>query len=817
MAYGDDITERLPYVLSNPSGNTNYSATGYAYDIAIAGLPFFISPLDDSPYRRVTAQYRKQQVDQTREPGEQTLTGWWLRSQSSFHYGQGIKFFEPTQDESLRFQYTRSKGIDVWTKGQATLLKDVDNGIHTTTGGLQANGRPNQMMRSIKWDKLAYTGATTNNTYNGVLLLDEYDVDKIVPRITVAITNKALTTNVATLTTSAAHGLAIGMQINVLGVDATFNGEYRITSVPTATTFTYAKTATNVTSTAVSPPGAAYAEVTHFIDYNAGVDEPVYAICDDGTYAYWVTNKVAGGANKMNVFKKLLTDDSTGSDTLMFAATGILVTNAVIEFTKGRLVLAVNNQVYEFATSATVLPTSPVYTYSTNNFVYTSITSSGTSIYLSGYTNIQSTIQKFTLGTDGAMPVLTSAITAAELPVGEIVYKISYYLGYMSIGTSLGMRVAAVSDADGSINYGPLLFESDQPVYDFAFRDKYIWAATGVDGQVGVTRINLGTEISSLVFAYAWDLYNPDDTLGHYTTACAFLGNSNRLAFCNAGDGLNGAVYIEAENTLIAQGSLQTGFIRYNTLETKIFKLIQPRIDTTDGAFYMESVTADGTAYNIGSFAEGDSVGEVNVNYPTGSQQYLGFRFTMYRSTDQKSYTATVAGASGGYTVGIAATTAISEGQSITGTNIAAGTKILNISTTGGTTTLIVDTAFTGALGVGATFNIVDTTIGPLFTGYQVKALPAIPRQRLIQYPVMCYDHEMDKLNNAVGYEGSAWARMSQLEAVENIGDTIKIEDYRTDESYIGLIEEIDFINKTPSDKRFSGFGGLLLVTIRSV
>jgi len=116
MAYGDDITEGLPYVLSNPAGSTNYTATGYAYDISIGGLPFFITPLDDSPYRRVTAQYRKQQIDQTREPGEQTLTGWWLRSQSSFHFGQGIKFFEPAQDESLRFQYTSSKGLNVWTK-----------------------------------------------------------------------------------------------------------------------------------------------------------------------------------------------------------------------------------------------------------------------------------------------------------------------------------------------------------------------------------------------------------------------------------------------------------------------------------------------------------------------------------------------------------------------------------------------------------------------------------------------------------------------------------------------------------------------------
>ncbi len=61
MAYGDDITEGIPYVLSNPAGATNYSGTGVAYDMAIAGLPFFIGASDDSAYRRVTAQYRKQQ------------------------------------------------------------------------------------------------------------------------------------------------------------------------------------------------------------------------------------------------------------------------------------------------------------------------------------------------------------------------------------------------------------------------------------------------------------------------------------------------------------------------------------------------------------------------------------------------------------------------------------------------------------------------------------------------------------------------------------------------------------------------------------
>jgi hypothetical protein len=125
MPYGSDITEGLPYVLSNPSNSATYSLTGEAYDVAIAGNPFFMMTSDDAPYRRVTAQYRKQQIDQTREAGEQTLTGWWVRSQSSFHLGAGIKFFEPQQEESLRFQYTESKGVDVWTRGQATLLNDT--------------------------------------------------------------------------------------------------------------------------------------------------------------------------------------------------------------------------------------------------------------------------------------------------------------------------------------------------------------------------------------------------------------------------------------------------------------------------------------------------------------------------------------------------------------------------------------------------------------------------------------------------------------------------------------------------------------------
>ena len=78
---------------------------------------------------------------------------------------------------------------------------------------------------------------------------------KTVTAITNTVTNKALTSNVATLTTGTAHTYRAGDVVTISSVDATFNGVYSIIAVPTSTTFTYAKTNANVTSAAVSPPG----------------------------------------------------------------------------------------------------------------------------------------------------------------------------------------------------------------------------------------------------------------------------------------------------------------------------------------------------------------------------------------------------------------------------------------------------------------------------------------------------------------------------------------------------------------------------------
>jgi hypothetical protein len=636
MAYGDDITEGIPYVLSNPAGATNYSATGVNYDMAIAGLPFFIAASDESPYRRVTARYRKEQYDQTREAGEQSLTGWWFRSQSTFHLGAGIKYFEPAQDESLRFQFAESKGVDVFTKGQATLL--------------------NSTVRILTTASSTVIVGANDGTNDCLVTTDGIELKKITM------------------------------------------------SADTATSSTYTQ---------------------------AGTKSTILDLTTDGTRYFFVNGtKVHQGAI------------TSGSSVIAYDAPS--TNSARIKYVKQRLIATINNSVYELdatATAGAALPTAH-YVHPQTDWTWTTIAEGPSAIYIGGYSRKNSSIYKITLDLTNAnslgFPELSVPSVVIDLPEGEIINTFDTYLGtYAVLCTNKGVRVGVIGN-EGDISYGPLLFEAE--CKDVTFKDKFAYVSTKQDTESGLVRIDLSQPVipNSLVFAYAWDVCAAGETVTADSTA--FLGSTDRVAFAVPGDG----VWIESSAVKVESGYLQTGFIRYNTLENKLFKLLNPRVDTTDGAISIKSIDYEDTEYNIGGFAQGATTSEIGIPYPAQAQEYLAFKFTISRSST-------------------------------------------------------------------------DSTKGPLFTGYQLKSLPAVPRQRIIQYPLFCYDHESDNLGVEVGYEGSAYDRLTQLEAVENIGDTIRVEDFRTNESYIGLIEELDFINKTPSDRRFSGYGGMLMATIRLI
>ena len=640
---GRDITEgraerSIAVDVGVVSSTAIWQNTDMSYDVAIGGLPFFYAINDSRPYIRQTAPFRKDQFDNGTEPGEQSLTGWWIRSQASFHSGSGIKFYDPaTTDENGHYRFASSRNLDVWTKGQVTLLKETANMTGVTSG-----------------------------VYKLISVVD-------------GSTNKIV-----------------------------------------------AWTPANTTIKNYTPDGTA---VTYTHVVTAGLDTATLAVATDGAHLFVADNDHIYTGEIDTPTSGYSEYYNTGSE------------RVVLAWVKQRLVGCIGASVYELTSakgSSHTLPT-PVYTHPNSDWNWTSISESGSAIYAAGYLGGNSAIYKFTLSTAGVMPTLTSGVVAAQLPIGEIVNKIEYYLGYLMIGTNKGVRAATIDNQDGSITYGPLIIEETNGVYDFAFRDKFVWATGSVDGYAGLYRIDLSNELEQLRFAYATDAYL--DGVTGYATSVDFVGNTDQIAFTTSGS--NG-IAIQSTTTLATSGYLTTGNIRYGTLEPKNFKRLLGRGDFTSGSMTLETVDKNGVEYDHISYDVSVPSIEIGTSSPATAQEYVAYKFILYRDATTSS-------------------------------------------------------------------------LGPVFKGYQAKATIATPRQRVIQFPIYCYDLETDRYNSMIGYEGKAFEKILALEDIEEEGDVLTWQDLTTGESRQAIIEQISFTRMTPPDKRFSGFGGVINVTIRTV
>jgi hypothetical protein len=122
-----DITDTplLDIGVAYSASLTQFSLGAFAYEWAIAGQPFLGVASDEFPMSRGFTASNKEQFDNQRDPGEQSLTGWWLRSQRDFSGGTGITFLEPADDERVMRRFTSSVGIDCWTPGEFKLLRSM--------------------------------------------------------------------------------------------------------------------------------------------------------------------------------------------------------------------------------------------------------------------------------------------------------------------------------------------------------------------------------------------------------------------------------------------------------------------------------------------------------------------------------------------------------------------------------------------------------------------------------------------------------------------------------------------------------------------
>jgi len=727
------IKERPVDPIGQPvtSGDT-YINTSNAYDCALAGLPFFFGISDKYPYKRETAQYRKQQFDNQKEPGEQTLTGWWLRSQSSFHYGAGIRFQEPVQGETVPYRFNKSAGVEVFNLGKVTLLPDVavlksatnDNII--LEGGVDANDVDVVLMAddgnlfritaigsstSLTWggsgtildvaqDGQNYYVSNATGIYKGPLtgassgtLIFTHPASvgtvthvkmnwakqrliaginnyifEITPITSYTVVAGQLANNVATLKTSVTHNFAVGSQVTVASVSATFNGTFSVSAIPSTTEFSY---------------------------YHNHADDQY--------------------------------------------ATGLT----------GTAVLATNNNL-------------PIYAHSNTNWKWTGVAEGPNAIYVSGYAGDSSSIFRLSLDTTGNVPLLNKAVTAADMPSGEYVTSLASYVGkYMVFGTNKGIRVGQIDTSgfvsSGYITYGPLTVVTNG--YDPAsgttltgnsvdavmFQDRFAYCTVSNyidngDGSYssGLVKIDLSRELAPNQMAYATHLRVPSTNV---VTDVAVFGHTNKIVIGVKNKG----AYVESATTLCASGYLQTGLIRYLTLEDKHFKLIKPRIQVpVTGDVGLSSVSADGTIVNIIQISPSVDLTQDITTGLIAPAESVAFRFTLYPQT--------------------------------------------------------------GSPLVASTFN-----------GYQLKALPAVKRNRSYTVPVLNFDFEGDRYNMVTGYEGRAISRLQVLEDTEAQGDVIVYQDFTSGETVQGVIESLQFVRTTPPERRFSGFGGLIYVTFRTV
>ena len=553
------IAERPTDPIGQPGSSGNaWINTDVNYDIAIGGIPFFLGVNDKYPYKRATAEYRKQQLDVQKEPGEQTITGWWLRSQSSFHYGAGVRYQEPLMGEHVQYMFHKSAGVEVFNTGRVNLLPDVtkmqtisdtpiivsaqyngtdlvffkdgstlyrSDGTTTTTvtwGGsgtildIVCDGNYYYVVNgtgiyrgtlSGGTGSLIFTNpATATNAKLGyakqrIIAGIDNSIYEVVPISTLNIVAGNLVNNVATLKTSVAHNFNVGYQVTIASVGSAFNGTFVVTSIPSATEFTYAHNYT----------------------------------------------------------------DQQYSNTLT-----------------GTVTLVANNNL-------------PIYTHPSAAWVWTGVCDGPNAIYVSGYSGTSSSIFRLALDTAGAVPLLNKALTAAELPSGERVTALGSYLGkYLIIGTNKGVRVGQIDTSgwlsSGYITYGPLSVVTNgfdpattttltgSPVTSVAFQDRFAYCTVtnyidNGDGTFcsGLIKIDLSKEINPNQFAYATHLRLSNSTAT--CTSVANLGNSNTLIF-----GIFGVGVYKPATTLVSSGYIQTGQIRQFTLEDKHFELLKVRV-----------------------------------------------------------------------------------------------------------------------------------------------------------------------------------------------------------------------------------------------
>ena len=249
-----------------------------------------------------------------------------------------------------------------------------------------------------------------------------------------------------------------------------------------------------------------------------------------------------------------------------------------IKYTKGRLMAASGDTIYNFTSSGGA--GGGLFTHGNSNWSWVGFAGGQNHIYAAGFSGQTSLIYKTTIKTDGS--ALDAPTVAAELPEGEIVTALDSYLGYVLIGTTTGFRFAS-SDTDGNLVVGPLI-EVGQ-VDAFASQGQFVWFSyKNIDEtSTGLGRMDIGTQIATNQPAWASDLM----VTGQGAVPSISLYGA-RPVFTVTGLG----IYCEHSMNLVTSGTLESGIYRWGVPDTKFIPKWDLRTEPLNGTVAI-SVAAD--------------------------------------------------------------------------------------------------------------------------------------------------------------------------------------------------------------------------------
>lgn len=452
----------------------------------------------------------------------------------------------------------------------------------------------------------------------------------------------------------------------------------------------------------------------------------------------------------------------------------------------------------------------PVEIYDTASLAnITSIAEGPRGVYFTASTENKSVTLFSTIGVEeqNDIPKLRAPIVVAELPAGEIIFTSIAYLGtYLILGTSRGVRVCII-DSQGSLIVGPLSIKSDFPVTSLAVDDEFCYAngaevknwenlndnpSIAYRSYQGVYKLNLSktTEDNSLFFAYQKHSY-PDSRPYSDTDANLLYNKNVGVVVINAypedspyatfnykakGEVvLTSMIEVFTSNYIkekVETGWLQTGRIRLDTAESKVFQYL--RVDNVKSygniaVEWCDEADKDYIDSGFNEIARWDTYANKYAELP-GAQNYIDGVATAMSSHQYISY------------------------------------------------------KFVLRRGNPEEYNI-DPDSGwyddpikqsPVLLSYQVKANPSNIKQTLIRLPLIAVQKERGLSGNII--ERPVFDRLSVLENAEQAGQVVLFQDFGTGEERRVIIDKTQFIsNHIPESTVASDRGGIILLTLRTV